>query len=63
LDGKDKRSLGEYVERTWTQVEKGVEEAVHRSLSRVKVPRREALLEISTRLERLEARVRALEDR
>ena len=60
-EAKDRRTLAEYVERTWSQWEKGVEEAVARSLAKVKAPRREALQEVAARLDRLEARVRALE--
>ncbi len=60
-EAKDRRSFADYVERTWAGWEKGVEEAVARSFARVKVPRREALQEIAARLDRLEARVKALE--
>lgn len=60
---KERRSLGEYVERTWREVEKSVEETVHRSLSRVKAPSREALQEVAARLDRLEERLRALEEK
>lgn len=59
----DKRGLAEYFEKTWGQVEKGVEEAVQRALGRVKVPRREQLQEVAARLERLERRLAALEER
>lgn len=59
--GREKRPLGEYFEKTWSQVEKSVEEAVARSLSKVKVPRREQLTELKTRLDRVEARISALE--
>jgi polyhydroxyalkanoate synthesis regulator phasin len=58
---KDKRSLGEYFERTWGQVEKGVEDAVQRSLAVLKVPRRETLQEFAARLDALEKRIAALE--
>jgi polyhydroxyalkanoate synthesis regulator phasin len=58
---KDRRSLGEYFERTWGQVEKGVEEAVQRSLAVLKVPRRETLQEFASRLDELEKRIAALE--
>jgi polyhydroxyalkanoate synthesis regulator phasin len=58
---RDKPSLGEYIERTWVQVEKGVEEAVQRSLSVLKVPRRETLQEFATRLDALEKRISELE--
>lgn len=56
-----KRALAEYFEKTWGQVEKSVEEAVQRSLSRVKVPRRDQLQDFKARLERLEQRLNALE--
>jgi polyhydroxyalkanoate synthesis regulator phasin len=59
----EKRSLTEYVERTWGQVEKGVEDAIQRSLSRVKAPSREDLQAFSTRLEALERRIQELEGR
>ena len=58
---KERRSLPEYFERTWAQIEKSVEEAVQRSLAKVKVPRREQLQDVRTRLDRLEARLKALE--
>jgi polyhydroxyalkanoate synthesis regulator phasin len=58
---KDRRSLGEYFERTWGQVEKGVEEAVQRSLAVLKVPRRETLQEFASRLDALEKRIAELE--
>jgi polyhydroxyalkanoate synthesis regulator phasin len=58
---KDRRSLGEYFERTWGQVEKGVEEAIQRSLAVLKVPRRETLQEFASRLDDLEKRISALE--
>lgn len=61
--GREKRSLTEYVERAWGQVEKGVEDAVQKSLGRMKVPRREDLQAFSTRLEALEKRVSELEGR
>lgn len=60
---KDKKGLGEYFEKTWSQVEKSVEEAVARSIARVKVPRREQLQEFSARLDRIEARIREMEGR
>jgi polyhydroxyalkanoate synthesis regulator phasin len=58
---RDRRSLGEYIERTWGQVEKGVEEAVQRSLAVLKVPRRETLQEFANRLDAIEKRISALE--
>lgn len=58
---KDRRSFAEYLERTWSQVERGVEEAVQKSLSKIKVPRRETLQDFATRLERLEKRITELE--
>ena len=58
---KDKWSLGDYVERTWGQLEKGVEEAVQRSLGVLKIPRRETLQEFAARLDAIEKRISALE--
>jgi polyhydroxyalkanoate synthesis regulator phasin len=58
---KDKWSLSEYFERTWGQVEKGIEEAVQRSLGVLKVPRRETLQEFAARLDAIEKRISALE--
>lgn len=58
---KDKRSLGEYFERTWGQLEKGVEEAVQRSLGVLRIPRRETLQEFAARLDAIEKRISALE--
>jgi polyhydroxyalkanoate synthesis regulator phasin len=58
---KDKRSLSEYFERTWGQVEKGIEEAVQRSLGVLKIPRRETLQEFAARLDAIEKRISALE--
>lgn len=58
---KDKWSLGDYVEKTWGQLEKGVEEAVQRSLGVLKIPRRETLQEFAARLDAIEKRISALE--
>ncbi len=60
---KERLKLGEYVERTWREVEKSVEETIVRSLSRMKAPSREALQEVAARLDRLESRLRALEEK
>ena len=60
---EEKRSLTEYVERTWGQVEKGVEDAIQRSLARVKAPSREDLQTFASRLDALERRIRDLEGR
>lgn len=59
--GKEKRTLAEYIERTWGQFEKSVEETVQRSLSKIKVPKREALQDFANRLDRLEKRISELE--
>lgn len=58
---REKRTLAEYIERTWGQLEKSMEETVQRSLARIKVPRREALQELAARLDRVEKRIRDLE--
>lgn len=58
---KDKWSLSEYLERTWGQLEKGVEDAVQRSLGVLKIPRRETLQEFASRLDAIEKRISALE--
>ncbi|MBX5480923.1 MAG: phasin family protein [Myxococcaceae bacterium] len=56
-----KRALTDLVEKTWGQLEKSVEDAVQRSLSKVKFPRREQLQEFSERLDRVERRLSELE--
>jgi Poly(hydroxyalcanoate) granule associated protein (phasin) len=43
------------------ELEKNLEESVQRAMSKVKVPRREALQEFSARLDRIEKRIAALE--
>ena len=58
--------LREFTERLTTQrrdLESRVEEAARRALSTVKVPRREQLQELQTRLDSLEARVAKLGQR
>ncbi len=58
--------LREFTERLTTQrrdLESRVEEVARRALSTVKVPRREQLQELQTRLESLEARVARLGQR
>src|SRR5262245_29799747 len=55
--------LREFTERLYSQrkdLEERVEEAARRALTSVKVPRREQLLELQARLEKIEARVSAL---
>lgn len=58
-DGK--RALTDYVEKTWGQLEKSVEDAVQRSMGKVKFPRREELQDFRDRLERLQKRLDRLE--
>ncbi len=43
------------------ELEKNLEDSVQRAMSKVKAPRRESLQEFSTRLERIEKRIAALE--
>lgn len=56
-----KRALSDYLEKTWGQLEKNVEDAVQRSVSRVQFPKRDALKEFRDRLDRLDARLSKLE--
>jgi polyhydroxyalkanoate synthesis regulator phasin len=55
---REKRSLGDYFEKVWGQA---LEDSVQRALSRLKIPRREKILEFTSRLDRIERRISALE--
>lgn len=57
---KERRSLSEALESI-TQLNKVVEDGVRKALARMKVPRREELAEVRSRLDRLAERVRELE--
>lgn len=57
---KEKRPVGELLERLWTEAEKNVEEAVRRALAKVKVPRHSELQALNARLDELNKRVEAL---
>ena len=57
---KERRSLSEALESI-TQLNKVVEDGVRKALARMKVPRREELAEVRSRLDRLAERIRELE--
>jgi polyhydroxyalkanoate synthesis regulator phasin len=57
---KDKRPVGELLERFWNDAEKNVEEAVKRALAKVRVPRHSELQALNARLDELTRRVEAL---
>ena len=60
MDGKDKRPVGELLEKLWTDAEKNVEETVKRALSKVKMPRHAELAALNARLDELNKRLEAL---
>ena len=57
---KDKRPVGEVVEKFWSDAEKQVEEAVKRALAKVRVPRHSELQALNARLDELHKRLEAL---
>ena len=57
---KDKRPVGEMLERFWSDAEKNVEEAVKRALAKVKVPRHSEVQALNARLDELHKRLEAL---
>jgi hypothetical protein len=59
-NNKDKRPVGEVVERFWTDAEKQVEEAVKRAVAKVKVPRHAELQALNARLDEVSRRIEAL---
>lgn len=60
MDSKDKRPVGEVLEKLWSDAEKNVEETVKRALAKVKVPRHSELQALNTRLDDLNKRIEAL---
>ena len=57
---KDKRPVGEVVEKLWADAEKNVEEAVKRALAKVTVPRHSELQALNARLDEVSRRIEAL---
>ena len=57
---KEKRPVGEMLERFWSEAEKNVEETVKRALAKVKVPRHSELQALNARLDELNKRAEAL---
>lgn len=55
------RVLTERLSQQRREMEKNLEDSVQRALSKVKAPRRESLLEVASRMERIERRIAALE--
>jgi len=59
-DSKDKRPVGELLEKFWSDAEKNVEETVKKALAKVKFPRHSEIQALNARLDELNKRVEAL---
>ena len=60
MDTKDKRPMGEVLEKVWSDAEKNVEETVKRALALVSVPRHSEVEALNARLDELNKRIEAL---
>jgi polyhydroxyalkanoate synthesis regulator phasin len=58
---RQSRLLTERLSQQRREMERNLEDSVQRALSKVKVPRRESLLEVASRMDRIERRIAALE--
>ena len=56
-----KRPVAEMFEKVWEQAEKSIEETVKKSLSKLKLPRRDEIAQLNARLEGIAKRLEALE--
>lgn len=56
-----KRPVAEMLEKAWKQAEESIEETVKKSLSKLKLPRREEIAQLNARLDQLMKRLEALE--
>ncbi len=54
-------AVAEMIEKAWEQAEKSIEETVKKSLSKLKLPRREEIAQLNARLDQLVKRLEALE--